>query len=402
MYYALFIVTLFATLGFFNYHNLLKEPMVKAIFYALSSAALLLAATDRSSRIRSTGAPRLAYAVLMVMLCLSPFMAYLFHGQGIVVSIITSLAVTFAYGWFYILLKLRIPADKVIKVLFVACALAIPVYALNALAFPDAVFGEAPEEDLTRGIIRITLPFIVTFVLLLFYSINKWNLTKKRVWLVVAGVLMLMIILSVIRQIILVAGLLGVLFFFRNLSWIKKALGVIVLLAVVFVVLPQIQIFEAMIELSEKQYESNEEEDEDVRIGSWRYHIYEYQDSPMTMLLGNGMPSVGHSAWGDKFDYDAETSRYFAADVGWAGFFYHFGLIATVALACVFWSAFRREKSPGKQYLSYWIAFVAITAVASGPILYFFRIFEVMTGLYLVYAPEDEEDSTYNTQLQQC
>lgn len=121
----------------------------------------------------------------------------------------------------------------------------------------------------------------------------------------------------------------------------------------------------------------------------------------MTMLLGNGMPSTGNSAWGDQFDYDAETSRYFAADVGWAGFFYHFGFIATAALAVLMWQALRRKKSPSRMYLNYWLIFIAVTAVASGPILYFHQIMELVTGLYLIYAPEDETDSTHNTQLQQ-
>lgn len=400
IYYALFIGAFFATLGFFNYHQMLTEPMIKAIFYGLSALAILLALTDRNVRVRDTSAPRLSYSILMLMLCVSPVMAYIFHGQGIMPSVITSLAITFSYAWFYVLLKFRIPTDRVIKVLFIACALAIPVYALNAMAFPSAIFGEAPEEDITRGIVRITVPFIITFVLLLFYSINKWNKTRRPVWIAVISIISLMIIMSVIRQIILVAGLLGVLFIFRSLSWVKKALGIAVLLAVVFFVLPQIPMYQAMMELSEKQFESNEMEEEDVRIGSWRYHIYEYQDSPMTMLLGNGMPSVGNSAWGDKFDYDAETSRYFAADVGWAGFFYHFGAIATAALAMLFWNAFRHKKSDEKQYLNYWLAFIAITAVASGPILYFYQIFEVVTGLYLVYASEHEDNSPYHTQLQ--
>lgn len=401
IYYVIFIAGFLATLGFFNYHNMLPESIVKAIFYLITAGGLLLAATDRSTSFRQSGVPRLSYTVLMCMLLLSPMMAWLFHGQSITVSVMVSLAITFAYSWLYILVKFRIPSDRVIKFLFAACAMAIPVYALNALAFPDAVFGEAPEEDLTRGIIRIILPFIITFVLLLFYSINRWQLTHRPIWIVVISVIGLMIILSVIRQIILVSGLLAIWFVFRKLSLAKKLLGVGIILAAVFLVLPQIPIYEAMMELSEKQFESNETEEEDVRIGAWRYYAYEYHDSPMTMLLGNGMPSTGNSAWGDKFDYDSETSRYFAADVGWAGFFYHFGLIATIALASLLWSAFRRKKSPDRQYLNYWLVFIAVTGVASGPILYFYQIVELMTGLYLVYATDNETDSTYNTELQQ-
>lgn len=401
MYYWIFIFAILASVGFFNYHNMLSQPVIKAMYYGISAISILLAFTDRRTSYKASGAPRLPYIVLMTMLCLSPAMAWIFHGQSIMVSIMTSLAVTFAYSWFYVLIKFRIPEKRIITFLAVVCAMSIPVYGLNSLAFPNAVFGEAPEEDLTRGIIRISLPFIITFVMMLFYSINQWQLSKRRIWILPICIIGLMIMLSVVRQIILVAGVLGIWFVFRKLSWGKKILGVCAVLAVVFLVLPQIPIYQSMLELSEKQFESNETEDEDVRIGSWRYHIYEYQDSPMTMLLGNGMPSTGNSAWGDQFDYDAETSRYFAADVGWAGFFYHFGFIATTALAVLMWQALRRKKSPSRMYLNYWLIFIAVTAVASGPILYFHQIMELVTGLYLIYAPEDETDSTHNTQLQQ-
>lgn len=404
MYYIIFIAGFLSTMGFFNYHNMLSEAAVKALFYLISVGALMLAVTDRRVDYLRTGAPRMPYITLMTMLCASVVTAYLFHDQSITVSLMASLPYIFAYSWFYILIKFNIPADRVIKFLFAVCAMAIPVYALNALSFPNAVFGEAPEEDLTRGIIRIILPFIHTFALLLFFSISKWNSTKRPVWIAAICILSLMLILSVIRQIILMAALLSMWYIFKNLSLTKKIIGALTVVAAVVLVLPNIPMYESIMELSEKQYESNQQVDEDVRIGAWRHYVYEYQDSPVTVLLGNGIPSTGHSAWGDRFDYDSETSKYFAADVGWAGFLYHFGLIATVALAVMMLDAFRRKKPESRKYLNYWLIFMAVIGIASGPILYFYQIIEVVTGLYLVYAPynDDEEDCTDNTQLQQC
>ncbi len=54
IYYAIFIAGFLATLGFFNYHNMLPESIVKAIFYLITAGGLLLAATDRSTSFRQS------------------------------------------------------------------------------------------------------------------------------------------------------------------------------------------------------------------------------------------------------------------------------------------------------------------------------------------------------------
>lgn len=70
---------------------MLSDQVVKAIFYAVSLVALVLAVTDSRSKIARTGYPAEAYWTLMGMICLSPVMAGIFHGQDLVSSVITTL-----------------------------------------------------------------------------------------------------------------------------------------------------------------------------------------------------------------------------------------------------------------------------------------------------------------------
>lgn len=221
MYYLIYIFAFFAVVGFFNYHQMLSDQVVKAIFYAVSLVALVLAVTDNRSKIARTGYPAEAYWTLMVMICLSPVMAGIFHGQDLVSSVITTLPMFFAYSWFYILLKFELPERKILMVMAVGCALAIPVYLMNFRAFPGAAFGELPNGG-SRGIPRIVVTFIELFPLLLFYAINKWSLSRKWWWILVMAVCVVMIVASVIRQVIFVSALLAGIFLFRVMNWKQR------------------------------------------------------------------------------------------------------------------------------------------------------------------------------------
>ena len=57
-----------------------------------------------------------------------------------------------------------------------------------------------------------------------------------------------------------------------------------------------------------------------------------------------------------------------------------------------------KKKKANKRYLTYWFAFMILYGIAAGPFVYFYQIFNLMIGLYLVYTPD--EDSNSNIKLQ--
>ena len=401
MYYAIYIFTFFALVGFFNYHQMLSDQLIKLIFYCVTIVAFALAITDRRINIDKTGYPKTAYNTLMAMLILSPVMAGIFHGQPLIDSIVTALSIILAYLWFYILMKFEISEEKIIRVILIGCAIAVPVYFLNLRAFPGAMFGEQPVEQV-RGILRLPVVFIELFPLVLFYAINRWLISKRPIWIAVIAVCIVMIVISVIRQIIVVSALMAIIFLFRSLNWKQRALVLVPLLVVAIVIVPRLMVFQALNEVTEAQQEFNERNDQsDIRIQAWKFYTYEYHPNIATMILGNGYPAIDKTQYGIRYGADTEAAKCYEADVGWAGFFFFFGAIATVALFIFMWKAMVRRQPPDRQYIKYWIAFIIITSVASGPILYTYQIFNVVTVLYLAYAPVQSIHGTDNPQLQQ-
>lgn len=394
MNYFCFLLVVLSSVGFFNYHGILSAPMQKAIFYLCIGATFVYSIV----KCRSTSAvefPRKPYILLMCCFVISAFMASAFHNQDLTTSLIATLPAIFSYGFLYILLRLDIPEQKIIKAFYVLLGCSTIVYFCNAATFPQNIFGEPMlNQDMSRGILRIKVVFIEFFPLLLFYAINRWNLTSNKKWFLLMAWMTLMIVLSVVRQCILFSGVLGFFFIFYKLSTIKKVLLISAFVGIVLVVLPMIPMYQTMMEFSQDQAESNEDV-EDIRIQSWRNYTYENQTNLLTPILGNGMPSYGNSQWGTMMEGSNEMTGMFAEDVGWAGFFWYYGAIATACLIVLLLKAFKRKKRPDQQYLNYWIIYLAITTVASGPILYYYKVILLMIVLYICFncTPNEEAEA---------
>lgn len=386
---ALILLVVLSSVGFFNPHAVLSEQMQKLAFY-LSVLACFAYSAFNGVSLKGVRFPRAAYVLMLAGIGISIVMASAFHSQSLTVSVVTTLPYLFAYSFFFALMKLDVPRDSIIKSYFVLAAISTVVYFCNVATVPFNMFGEPiinlSTED--RGIIRIPVVFIEFFPMLAFYCVNRWLIDKKKKWFFIYAWIAGMIILSVIRQIIALTLVLSLLFVMQNMSWKIKALTSAAVVAAVIWVLPLIPIYSAMIELSEKQAEENENE-EDVRIQAWRYYTYENQTNALSPILGNGMPSAGNSRWGIQFDSETHENKCYAADVGWAGFFWYFGAIATAALVYILMSAAIKKKRMENRYLSYWLIFVMLTSFASGPPVYYWQIIDIVMCLYLVYKKDD-------------
>lgn len=409
MKFNVVILVILASVGFFNPFAILTEPAQKLLFYISMVLCMGVALFDGVS-LRDVKYPRKAYFVLLGAIFFSSVMGAAFHMQSYKMSIIATLPYLMGYAFFYALMRLDVPRNKLMNAYLVLCGISSVIYFINAATFPDNMFGlPIIDEDITRGIIRLPVVFIEFFPMVVFYAVNKWLLDRKPGWIVVVVVGFIMIFLSVIRQIIALTAVLTLFFFFRKVSWKWKALMAAGAVSIVVFVLPMIPMYNTMIELSEQQKEENDDE-ENIRIQSWRFYTYENQTNAITPIFGNGVPSYG-SRWGMEFSSEAYVSGRFAEDVGWAGFFWFFGAIATAALLIMLVAALRKKKAPENQYLNYWLIFVICTSVASGPPLYYWQILDIMVCLYLVFKKDDdaeltkqendEQNSPDNTKLQQ-
>lgn len=401
----IYILIILSSLTFYNPFGLIPIQFGKFIFYILCIIALIYAYKTKFS-LNKINYPRLTYKILLLSILFSALMASHFHDQSLKVSFIAILPTIFGFSVFYFLMKVNIPKEKIERIIWIFCFISMGIYIINMMSFPNIIFGAEKEEyDTSRGIVRIGINSIELIVLFFFYSINQWMITKKKkyVWLILLTAIF--IVLSVTRQIILLSAVLGIFFVLKQASLQKKIIVISFCALFYFIILPQIPIYQTMIELSESQAERSRTEKEDIRITAWKFYTNEYQTNELTRVFGNGIPSIGNSKWGNDFEkivsYDYGGNGCFFVDVGWAGFYWLFGAVATLSLIILFLKAILKKKSSDKQYLSYWFIFIILTSIASAPIIYYFQIISIVTVLYLVYGKERKNNSNNNLELQQ-
>lgn len=413
MKYRMFLITVLAAVGFFNPYQMFSPQLQKFMFYLCILICMVITLRRDCVPFVDLRFPRVSYFILLAGICGSTLMATGFHQQSFRTSVITTIPYLFGYLFFYILLKFDLSRPRIMNTYLGLCAFSVFIYFCNLMSAPYNIYGEPMlGEDTTRGIIRLPVVFIEFFPMIIFYAINQWFETHKKKWIYIGIIGIIMVFMSVIRQIIALTCILGLLFMFRAVSWkIKVLLGVGVVVVVVWV-LPLIPIYSAMMELSEEQKEKNDET-EDIRITSWRYYTYENQTNLLSPFFGNGVPAFEQSKWGIMVDNETDELGTYAVDVGWAGFFWYFGGVTTAALLVLLFKALFKRKPQQRQYLNYWLVFLLLTSIASGPILFYYQIIDVSVCLYLVYRQKDDdvpkpltetadaEDSTDNTQLQQ-
>lgn len=388
------ILTILSSVGFFNPFSLISAQTIKFIFYLLFVISAFIGLTNKK-RIRNPHYPRFSYMCLIIGIILSVIMVVAFQKQSLSLTVISTLSFLLPYLYLFVLFKLAIPKTYIIKIITVLCMLGMVIYIINYMTFPLMIFDIGRSEmDEARGI-RINIPFIELDVLLFLYAINQYLVMKKKQWLYLISLTAIFIVLSVTRQIILVAFALGILLFLQKVSFIKKLLTLSLLYIFYVGILPQIPLYQNLVELSEEQAEKNKYKDEDIRIQAWRFYTYEYQTNLYTPFFGNGIPSLGKSKWGNKVEKminkDEGGNACYTVDVGWAGFFWYFGLLTTFGLLSLFIKATIKKKKEYEQYLSYWIIYIILTSITSGPILFTNQILSIVIVLYIIYAPDNSQ-----------
>lgn len=385
----IFVLILLSSLSFYNPMGIISQSVSKLIFYIIFLYALYIAFKSGIS-LKNVKYPKVSYLLILSGFFTALLDAQLFHKQNIVISFIAILPYLFAYLVFYILLKFDIPKHSIIKIIFIFCYISMGVYLINYFTLPNKFFGGTIEDvDTSRGLARIGVFNIELIVFLLFYSITQWSLTKKRNYLYLIILSVVYIFLSLTRQIIFLSLVLGLILYLKKQSIFRKILIVFISIIIYNWVLPKIPIYNNLVELSESQAEENNNGDENIRITAWKFYTNEYQKNELTRIFGNGVPSIGNSEWGDEFQktiyFEYGGNGCFTSDVGWAGFYWNYGLFATIGLISLLLKAIFYKKQKNEEYLTYWCIFIFITSITSGPIIISKQIISIMTVLYIIF-----------------
>lgn len=378
----LLILAILSSLSFFNPLGFIQERNSKAIMYVAILLSIILSCFKPVKP--AVKYPSYLYKLLAIGVGISVIMPYLYQKQGLIISLQSTLPFIFSLLYVVVLIKSDIPIEKIEKVFVWMGILTMFVFAANLFTAPNYLFGEAKNSvDMSRGIARIRVP-MQYIILSFFLSLNRFVEGRERKWLYLSCLSFLFIVLSVTRQYIAFSALFGVMYLMRSVSWKKK---IIVFATVFFIaefVLPQIPIFQKMQEVSEEQKYANKGED-DIRIREYYFYLFDAQANDVTAVWGNGIPSFGNSQWGNYFEKIIEFNHCYSVDIGWGGFYFHFGLLTTLVYMLIFFFAIRNPKHPIYAYTTYYLMFMYFSSFISGPVMFYHQILSISIVNYIVY-----------------
>lgn len=377
----------FASLGFYNPMGLIDSKLQKLVMFILILWGLYKSTFKNNINIQ-TCYPKYAYFLIIIGICISTFMAAVFHDdQSPLISFQASLTYLLPYLLFYILMKFQVPVEQVEKFLIFMGIVGICVNFLNMLTAPHYLFGISKENaDLSRGVVRVRTT-IIYICFLFFYSIPKYQQLRSKKWLFLLILSYLFIILWVARQYILFATILGFFLYMKRLTFMKKIIFGIALCGASYVVVNEVPIISNLIQESYEQKEKNDEGDGDIRVQAYDFYCNEYQTNTVTRFLGNGIPSIGNSLWGDSYETIIRYRGTLAADIGWGGFYFYFGVFATLGLAIMFIKSIYINKKDRFKYLNYLLCLYFLTSFAGDTIISMEGITALMIFMYIIWAP---------------
>ena len=360
--------------------NFISIPDTTYKFVTYFLTLLFICVTYRNNRVNDKF---FTYSIVLLSLCqlLSAYNAFAFEGQSLGVSILATMQ-GFAYILFIPLSKSRINSDdieKIVKVFavgFLLCSL------INRFS-PITLFGSA-DEGSDRGATRFRIVGIYWAMFYLLMKVNHYALRRQRqnlYWIIAMG---MAILSSLTRQDIVVSFLMAGLLFFQNVKPIKKIIFVGCLIFLVTVVLPRFTIYNSLVEKTMEEKDAQEHANYDnIRIVAADYFLFEYPRNTQQVLFGVGVPSFGNSTYGDQFLRTQEFLKVFREDVGYCGFYYNYGLIATVLIILMFGRVLFLKLPDRYIYLKYYSGAFLLLNIASAPCLPNLSIIPFVISLYL-------------------
>lgn len=355
----------------------IPEAWFKFLTYFLVAFLLIITLKNKSVSDKT-----FTCSILLLSICqlISSYNAYVFKGQPLGISVLATMQ-GFAYVLFIPLCKTKISLrdiERIIQIFtvgFLVCSI------LNHLS-PTPLFGSA-DDVLDRGTTRFRLVGIYWVILFLLMKINRYAIDGKKTdayWIAAAA---MGILFSLTRQDIAVSALLGCLLFLRKTKMVKRLLFVIVAYCLFSFVLPKITIVKSLMEKTMEEKAAQDQYD-NIRIVAAEYYLFDYPRNTQQILFGIGVPSYGKSTYGNQFQNDQEALRVFREDVGYCGFYFNYGLIATILLVFMFVRVIVLKIPPEYIYLKYYATAFLLLNIASAPCQVNVSIIPFVVSLYMV------------------
>lgn len=375
------ILLFLSSLFFYMPFGLESNQILKAIFY-ISVVILILIFKERF-KIEMIDKSFDKYLIWMALsFFISIFSSAIYRDQPISIGIISTLPY-FTYLLFFAFRRCRVSFHSVEFGIKIMGSVSACIMFVDLITFPEIFFGSA-DYDFTRGGLRIRLPGIDWIILFFFYSLYKvLSGERKYIYIVSALIMYVAIILSLTRQIIIVTTVLALgLYIFKMKSIHKFIIAVCVVFSIILF-LKEIPIISSLIDITEEQIYSNRHEKDDVRVNAWNFFVDTAQANDLTKIIGNGMYSEGNSIYGNKMAKIQSDTYCYLTDVGWASFYFLFGIVGLIPLIIIFLKSYLKIFDGGISIpFVLYLIFAGVTSFTSGVILYQYQIIVIALSLY--------------------
>jgi hypothetical protein len=291
-----------------------------------------------------------------------------------------------SWFFFFYLLHKTPQIYKLERLILLIGVIYIVLYFFQFISYPVKMFGYDNAVQDTRGTIRVLLPGDSVFILLTFMSLNKYtaSLNKKKFWLVITVLCLIITILQVTRQNIFAVFVIYMFHLLRTKSVKTRIIALSLIFgAFIFFNFSNLQIAKGIREVQENTQKQGQKY---IRFVAAKYFITDFSPNNRSRVFGNGLPYGDKNAYG-KFVITKLQSKklFFYTDVGIIAVYALFGIFAVMGYIIIFIKSISLPLPSEYHYLKYYIWFLMITMFTSHSIFHFNFIFTTIIVLYLYH-----------------
>lgn len=361
----------------------LNQQVCKALYFVAVPVTLVLVFSELIKVYKGRLYMGIVRSVFLLMI-LSMIMALFFWDQNLILSYRVT-AAYLAILYFFFLTKTKPNLLFIEKIIWFFCVLYLILWVYGMLKAPSLVFGLETESGINddRGIFRLSILGRGFVVLAFFMAISKFRSTKKKYWILIFSLLYFIIVLHVIRQVIAISFLLGFYYLLKKNKYIWFWLGIAICLSLFFVNLnlDNNSVLGKLVNLTENQIDSNNEEDENIRIKEYEYYFTEYTENVFTSIFGNGVPH-SESYFGKRELKLNSEMEYYSSDVGYAEIYTRFGLVGLFLYGLIFYRVIKQNVPKEYMYAKLFMIYLLIANISASWI--FHDVIEVCICLFIL------------------
>lgn len=320
---------------------------------------------------------------ITLLIFISIITAFLFNGQSISLGYRATAPILGILFYFY-LNKANFTIKEIECFIWInVCVyLFLWLYALSQAPIPIFAVDQDRQLNDDRGIFRIAIMNRACIMMALFYSVNRWIVIKKKIFLVLSILMFVLIVFMTVRQYIVISVFVVTFYLFKKIRyiWLYAIMGLL-LLNFVSISIPKDSILGRLIELSERQAIDNKYGETNVRILEYEYYFLDFPQNVVTSLLGNGVPH-SDSSYGLKESKLNDVKKYFRSDVGYANLYLLIGIIGVLVVFQLMYYSIKYKVNNEMVYAKMFMFYIALANIASAA--FTFDILFVCIAVYLI------------------